>query len=110
MLSAAENSVARALYLLVQAALSNGDAMREVRPKRERVAYLEQELELQIKVLAKIQDETVVLNGELQRYHDLHTDAIAEKQILKEMLEQAENRVVKTELKTQYTLHGRFFH
>lgn len=89
------NGVAGALYQLLQAALSYGDTMREVRPKRERVAYLEQELELQIKVLARINEDTVALNAELQRYHDLHTDAIAEKQILKEMLEQAEGRVVK---------------
>lgn len=68
--------------------------MRDVRPKRERIAYLGQELESQIKVLAKINEDIILLNTKLTRFHSEHTDAIAEKQILNEMLEAAEIRVV----------------
>lgn len=90
----ANRVVAGALYQLLQTALSYVDAMREVRPKRERIEYSEQELDSQIKVLAKINEDTATLSAELLRYQAMHTDAIAEKQILNEMLEQAENRVV----------------
>lgn len=94
----ANRVVAGALYQLLQTALSYVDAMREVRPKRERIEYSEQELDSQIKVLAKINEDTATLTAELLRYRALHTDAIAEKQILNEMLEQAENRVVMNHL------------
>lgn len=92
--SAAGNRICGALFVLIKAVLNYGDALRELGPKRDRISYLEQELESQIKLLAHINDEIIELNGELERLHLKYSEAIAEKKIHHEMLEQAERRVV----------------
>lgn len=89
-----EHRVGRALYEFLQTALSYIETKREVRTKREKLEHLEQELESQIKVLAKINGDFEALNADLRHYQTALTDAIAEKSTLQEMLEQTQNRVV----------------
>lgn len=89
-----EHRVGRALYEFLQTVLCYSEAKREVRTKREKLDHLEQELESQIKVLAKINGDFEALNADLRHCQTALTDAIAEKNILNEMLEQTQNRVV----------------
>lgn len=90
------STVSSTLFKFVNSVLSYCDALREIRPKRERVAYLEQELETQTKLLGHINEEIIELDVELNELHIKYAQAITEKQILQEMLEQAEIRVVRT--------------
>ncbi|XP_062558011.1 dynein axonemal heavy chain 10 isoform X2 [Armigeres subalbatus] len=90
-------SISKAGYGLlkfVRAVLGYCDVFREVKPKKERVAFLESELASQIKLLNKLTNEINKLESELDELNNQYATAIREKQMLQEMMEQAERRLI----------------
>lgn len=82
------------LLVFVKAVLGYCDVYKEVRPKKERVAYLEKELESQISLLAKLNAEIERLEKQLFDLNEKLVKALAEKGELQDLLEQAERRLV----------------
>ncbi|XP_058811885.1 dynein axonemal heavy chain 10 isoform X1 [Topomyia yanbarensis] len=82
------------LLKFVRAVLGYCDVYREVKPKKERVAFLEAELDGQIKLLNKLTKEISKLEFELNELNNQYATAIKEKQMLQEMMEQAERRLI----------------
>jgi dynein heavy chain, axonemal len=82
------------LLRFVRAVLSYCDVYREVKPKKERVEFLENELNSQIKLLTRLTSDISKLEIQLDTLNHKYADAIKEKQLLTEMLEQAERRLV----------------
>lgn len=82
------------LLVYVKAVLGYCDVYKEVRPKKERVAYLENELESQISLLAKLNAEIERLEKQLFDLNEKLVKALAEKAELQDLLEQAERRLV----------------
>lgn len=82
------------LLVFVKAVLGYCDVYKEVRPKKERVAYLEKELESQISLLAKLNAEIERLEKQLFDLNEKLVKALAEKAELQDLLEQAERRLV----------------
>lgn len=82
------------LLVYVKAVLGYCDVYKEVRPKKERVAYLEHELESQISLLAKLNAEIERLEKQLFDLNEKLVKALAEKAELQDLLEQAERRLV----------------
>lgn len=82
------------LLKFVRAVLGYCDVYREVKPKKDRVAFLEAELDSQIKLLNKLTKEINKLVSELDELNNKYATAIKEKQMLQEMMEQAERRLL----------------
>lgn len=82
------------LLVFLKAVLGYCDVYKEVRPKKERVAYLEKELESQVSLLAKLNAEIERLEKQLFDLNEKLVKALAEKAELQDMLEQAERRLV----------------
>lgn len=82
------------LLKFVRAVLGYCDVYREVKPKKDRVAYLEAELDSQMKLLNKLTKEINKLESELNELNNQYATAIKEKQMLQEMMEQAERRLL----------------
>jgi dynein heavy chain, axonemal len=80
------------LLRFVRAVLSYCDVFREVKPKKERVEFLEAELNSQVKLLNRLNSEIDKLETQLNALNDRYLEANKEKQLLTEMLEQAERR------------------
>lgn len=86
------------LYKFVGAVLNYCDVFKEVKPKIERVRFLEEELEFQIKTLNNLKIEIINLEKALADLNKKYETAIREKNALQEMLDQAERRLVSLEL------------
>lgn len=82
------------LLIFVKAVLGYCDVYKEVRPKKERVAYLEKELESQISLLASLNAEIERLERQLIELNEKLVKALTEKAELQNLLEQAERRLV----------------
>ncbi|XP_055533348.1 dynein axonemal heavy chain 10 [Wyeomyia smithii] len=82
------------LLKFVRAVLGYCDVYREVKPKKDRVAFLEAELDSQIRLLNKLTKEINKLESELNELNNQYAAAIKEKQMLQEMMEQAERRLL----------------
>lgn len=82
------------LLIFVNAVLGYCDIFKEVKPKQERVAYLETELTRQIDLLAKLNNEIETLERQLKELNEQLASALKEKTELQEQLEQAERRLV----------------
>lgn len=90
-------SISKAGYGLlrfVKAVLGYCDVFREVRPKKERVQFLEQELDVQVKTLNRLSTEINKLELVLADLNAKYAEAMKEKQYLQEMLDQAQRRLV----------------
>ncbi|CAD7085089.1 unnamed protein product [Hermetia illucens] len=81
------------LLKFVQAVLGYSDVYREVKPKKDRVQYLEQELQIQIKTLTKLNSEIQSLEAKLKDLNQQFADAMKEKGVLTDMMNQAERRL-----------------
>lgn len=82
------------LLIFVNAVLGYCDIFKEVKPKQERVAYLEAELIKQIDLLAKLTNEIEALEQQLKDLNAQLVTALSEKAELQEQLEKAERRLV----------------
>ncbi|ETN61879.1 dynein heavy chain 10, axonemal [Anopheles darlingi] len=82
------------LLKFVRAVLGYCDVFKEIKPKKDRVAFLESELNGQIRLLVKLTDEIGKLENELAELNHKYATAIKEKQMLQEMMEQAERRLL----------------
>ncbi|XP_053669700.1 dynein axonemal heavy chain 10 [Anopheles nili] len=90
-------SISKAGYGLlkfVRAVLGYCDVFKEIKPKKDRVAFLESELNGQIRLLVKLTNEIGKLENELSELNSKYANAIKEKQMLQEMMEQAERRLL----------------
>uniref|UniRef100_A0A182T3H2 Uncharacterized protein n=1 Tax=Anopheles maculatus TaxID=74869 RepID=A0A182T3H2_9DIPT len=90
-------SISKAGYGLlkfVRAVLGYCDVFKEIKPKKDRVAFLESELNGQIRLLVKLTNEIGKLEDELTELNTKYANAIKEKQMLQEMMEQAERRLL----------------
>uniref|UniRef100_A0A336KTI1 CSON011058 protein n=1 Tax=Culicoides sonorensis TaxID=179676 RepID=A0A336KTI1_CULSO len=81
------------LLKFVKAVLGYCDVYKEVRPKKERVAFLEKELESQISLLEKLTIEISKLTKQLEDLNDKLNKSLARKAELQSLLEQAEQRL-----------------
>jgi len=86
------------LLKFVRAVLGYCDVFKEVKPKKERVEFLEIELDTQVKMLNRLNSEITNLEATLSELNRKYGEAMLEKQKLQEMLEQAERRLVKYKL------------
>lgn len=77
---------------MIKIAISYGETLLELNPKIQRK---EQELDSQIKVLVKINQEYESLHNQLQIEQSNNANGIVERQIMDEMLQQAEIRLVR---------------
>uniref|UniRef100_A0A182NRZ8 AAA+ ATPase domain-containing protein n=1 Tax=Anopheles dirus TaxID=7168 RepID=A0A182NRZ8_9DIPT len=82
------------LLKFVRAVLGYCDVFKEIKPKKDRVAFLESELNGQIRLLVKLTNEIGKLENELAELNGKYANAIKEKQMLQEMMEQAERRLL----------------
>ncbi|XP_058060896.1 dynein axonemal heavy chain 10 [Anopheles bellator] len=82
------------LLKFVRAVLGYCDVFKEIKPKKDRVAFLESELNGQLRLLVKLTNEIGRLENELGELNGKYANAIKEKQLLQEMMEQAERRLL----------------
>lgn len=82
------------LLKFVRAVLGYCDVFKEVKPKRDRVIFLENELDLQVKTLDKLTTDINKLQEVLMDLNKKYTNSMNEKQDLQQKLEQAERRLV----------------
>ncbi|XP_055846772.1 dynein axonemal heavy chain 10 isoform X2 [Episyrphus balteatus] len=78
----------------VRAVISFFEVFREVKPKKERVDFLEQEQNLQIKILYKLNNEITQLEETLDVLNSKYAESIRQMKMLTEMMNQAERRLV----------------
>lgn len=82
------------LLIFLNAVLGYCDIFKDIKPKKERVQFLEIELNRQIELLAKLKKEIETLERQLADLNQQLTAALAEKAKLQAELEQAERRLV----------------
>lgn len=90
-------SISKAGYGLlkfVRAVLGYCEVFKEVRPKKEKVEFLEAELDMQVKMLQKLTSEIAHLEATLHDLNEKYAAAMKEKQELQERLNEAERRLV----------------
>ncbi|XP_055373636.1 dynein axonemal heavy chain 10 [Condylostylus longicornis] len=90
-------SISKAGYGLlkfVKAVLGFYDVYREVKPKKDKVEYLIAENDLQIKTLENLNTEIRNLEEKIISLNAQYTEAIKEKDVLMEMMKEAERRLV----------------
>lgn len=78
----------------VRAVLGYCDVYKDVKPKEERVAYLENEMDLAVKTLAKLTKDLAELENLLSELNQKYANAMNEKQMLQDKLDEAERRLV----------------
>lgn len=83
------------LLKFVTAVLGYCDVFKEVKPKKERVQFLETELETQVSTLEKLTTEIGNLESVLAELNQKYAAAMKEKQELQDRLNEAERRLVK---------------
>lgn len=82
------------LLKFVQAVLGYCDVFKEVKPKKEKVKFLEEELDHQVKTLNRLNADINNLEETLNELNQRYSIALKEKALLQEMLDQAERRLV----------------
>lgn len=82
------------LLKFVRAVLGYCDVYKEVRPKKEKVQFLEAELDTQVKTLQKLTSDIAHLEATLNDLNQKYAAAMKEKQELQEKLNEAERRLV----------------
>lgn len=82
------------LLKFVTAVLGYCDVFKDVKPKKERVAFLETELDTQVKTLQKLTTEISNLESTLNALNQKYASAMLEKQELQDKLNEAERRLV----------------
>lgn len=82
------------LLKFVQAVLGYCDVFKDVKPKIERVKFLEEELDTQVRTLNKLNQDINNLEKMLNNLNEKYASAMREKALLQEMLDQAERRLV----------------
>lgn len=90
-------SISKAGYGLlkfVRAVLGYCDVFKEVKPKKERVQFLEAELDSQVKTLQRLTSEIGNLESVLADLNQKYASAMKEKQELQDKLNEAERRLV----------------
>lgn len=95
------------LLKFVTAVLTYCDVFKEVKPKKDRVEYLEMELDSQVKLLQKLNTEIKELEDLLADLNDKYMRAMKEKEELTAKLDMAEARLVSCEV--FLLLNQRFF-
>lgn len=82
------------LLKFVLAVLGYCDVFKEIKPKKEKVKFLEDELDHQVKTLNKLNNDINSLEATLDELNQKYATAMKEKTLLQEMLDQAERRLV----------------
>lgn len=70
------------------------EALKEVKPKKERLRYLENELETQLSTLKNLKDELVKVETDLNSLNQKYVNARDEQNRLKQNLQDCEKRLV----------------
>ncbi|XP_055909296.1 LOW QUALITY PROTEIN: dynein axonemal heavy chain 10 [Eupeodes corollae] len=78
----------------VRAVIAFFEVFREVKPKKERVDFLVQEQNLQIKILIRLNNEITQLEDTLAALNSKYEESIRQMKMLTEMMHQAERRLV----------------
>lgn len=89
--------ISKAGYGLLKFVLAvNGfyDVFKEVKPKIERVRFLEAEQEAQIRLLNALNEQIAKLEAHLEELNRQYAESMKEMKILTEMMQQAEKRLV----------------
>lgn len=89
-------SISKAGYGLlkfVRAVLGYCDVFKDVRPKKERVQFLEAELDLQVKTLQRLTTDIAKLEAMLKDLNQQYETAMRRKQELQDKLNEAERRL-----------------
>lgn len=82
------------LLKFVRAVLGYCDVFKDVKPKKERVQFLEIELDTQVKMLENLTSEINKLESVLNDLNAKYAAAMKEKQELQDQLNEAERRLV----------------
>lgn len=82
------------LLKFLRAVLGYCDVYKEVKPKKERVEFLEKELSIQVALLKKLTNEIERAERDLDALNIKYAAAMKNKAILQEKMEQAERRLV----------------
>lgn len=82
------------LLKFVRAVISFYEVYREVKPKKERVEFLVQEQEIQIKTLNRLNSEITKLEETLMDLNNKYAESMKQMKALTELLQQAERRLV----------------
>lgn len=82
------------LLKFVKAVIGFFEVYREVKPKKERVEFLVQELEASIKLLNHLNSEIAKLEEQLRVLNEQYAESMKEMKALTEMMQQAERRLV----------------
>lgn len=72
------------------------DVLRDVKPKRERIRMLEQELEQSAEILQKLNSERIEIEANLESLQQSYSDRTNEKEGLREQLKELDLRLVST--------------
>ncbi|XP_017478046.1 PREDICTED: dynein heavy chain 10, axonemal [Rhagoletis zephyria] len=82
------------LLKFVRAVIAFYEVYREVKPKKDRVDFLVQEQEIQIKLLSHLNQEIVKLEGQLDQLNHRYAESMKQMKALTEMMRQAERRLI----------------
>lgn len=82
------------LLEFIKAVLGYCDVYKDVKPKKERVEYLENEMDLAVKTLSRLTKELDKLEATLANLNQKYADSMKEKQMLQDKLDEAERRLV----------------
>lgn len=82
------------LLKFVRAVIAFYEVYREVKPKKERVDFLVQEQEIQIKLLNHLNHEIAKLEEQLDQLNHRYAESMKQMKALTEMMRQAERRLV----------------
>lgn len=82
------------LLKFVKAVIGFYEVYKEVKPKKERVDFLVQEQEQQIKLLNHLNNEINKLEGQLDTLNHRYAESMKQMKALTEMMQQAERRLV----------------
>ncbi|TMW44404.1 hypothetical protein DOY81_010516 [Sarcophaga bullata] len=82
------------LLKFVRAVIGFYEVYKEVKPKKERVDFLVQEQEQQIKLLNHLNNEIAKLEAQLDSLNHRYAESMTQMKLLTEMMEQAERRLI----------------
>lgn len=82
------------LLKFVNAVIGFYEVYKEVKPKKERVEFLVQEQETQIKLLNHLNSEILKLEAKLDSLNNRYAESMKQMKALTEMMQQAERRLV----------------
>ncbi|XP_011184312.3 dynein axonemal heavy chain 10 [Zeugodacus cucurbitae] len=82
------------LLKFVRAVIAFYEVYREVKPKKERVDFLVQEQEIQIKLLNHLNHEIAKLEEQLDQLNHRYAESMKQMKALTEMMRQAERRLI----------------